>query len=456
MHRAQALAALDHVPGSDPGRRLEALLALGEARGVAGDRAGRREAFARALESARLPRARRRPGAGRDRLLRPHRVVAAGRGGARGACARRSPRRATPTRVRAAILTRLAYLDARVSREQAEPTAREAVALARASGDPDLVIDACYVLHFVVASPESFAERAALTDEMRRARRGGGAARGGGDRPRRRGERRARPGRRGARARTTGRRRRRSRGSARTRRWCGTCSPTTRGSRTSRGASRTPRSGTPRRGSSGGASTIPTRAGVFGAHRVGLARERGRLRDRGAALRAAPRRCAGPPRLDERGRRAGGGRPRARSARRGDASRRSWRAGLAAIPRNLRWVSTLTELAQLCADLGDTSRAGELEALLRAGGFAPRRAPGADLLRRPGEPRSRPPRRTPGAPRRGGRALRGGLLRRRGPRRAPDPGSSPRRARRAPGPPRPPLRRPLPARTFRKGTDLRV
>ena len=38
--------------------------------------------------------------------------------------------------------------------------------------------------------------------------------------------------------------------------------------------------------------------------------------------------------------------------------------GLAAIPRNLRWVSTLTELAQLCADLGDTSRAGELEALL--------------------------------------------------------------------------------------------
>jgi hypothetical protein len=40
--------------------------------------------------------------------------------------------------------------------------------------------------------------------------------------------------------------------------------------------------------------------------------------------------------------------------------------GLDAIPRNVRWVSTLSELAHLCADLGDADRAAELEEPLRS------------------------------------------------------------------------------------------
>jgi tetratricopeptide (TPR) repeat protein len=39
--------------------------------------------------------------------------------------------------------------------------------------------------------------------------------------------------------------------------------------------------------------------------------------------------------------------------------------GIAGIPRNLRWMSTLVELAHCCADLGDADRAGELVEILR-------------------------------------------------------------------------------------------
>jgi tetratricopeptide (TPR) repeat protein len=168
MHRAQALAALDHVPGVDPGRRLEALLALGDARSLAGDRAGRREAFSRALESARL--------LGRSEALARAAIGycdltewAPQDEAARSALGEALASEGLSDAARAAILTRIAYLDIRVSRDLAEAPAREAVELARASGDPDLVVDACYVLHFVISSPDSFAERAALTEEVRQA-----------------------------------------------------------------------------------------------------------------------------------------------------------------------------------------------------------------------------------------------------------------------------------------------
>jgi hypothetical protein len=39
--------------------------------------------------------------------------------------------------------------------------------------------------------------------------------------------------------------------------------------------------------------------------------------------------------------------------------------GFDAVPRNIRWLSTMVEIAHLCADLGDAERAPELEALLR-------------------------------------------------------------------------------------------
>jgi hypothetical protein len=39
-------------------------------------------------------------------------------------------------------------------------------------------------------------------------------------------------------------------------------------------------------------------------------------------------------------------------------------AGFDRLPRNIRWVSTLLELAHLCADLGDRDHAAPLEVLL--------------------------------------------------------------------------------------------
>jgi len=367
MHRAQALAALEHLPGCDPGRRLDALLALGEARGLAGDRAGRRDAFGRALESAR--------GLGRpDALARA----------AIGFCdltewapsdeaARAALREALEVAgddpgLRSAIATRLAYLDIRADLPRVEALAREAVELARASGDADLVIDACYVLHFGIAGPAGFAEREALTEEMRlaapRAERPEEAvialvdvasdriAQGDAEGARRwRAEAEAVAGERpnptmvwhllaydAGLAHLEGRFADMERLNAEARRI-------------------------------GQRIDHPYAAGVYVAHRVGLALERGDFEYVARAFGRAAESGAGA--VDWM---------RAVALRaelalgRVDEVRRRFEAivaaGLEQLPRNIRYVSTLLELGHLCADLRDRERAPEFEALL---------APYADL-----------------------------------------------------------------------------
>jgi DNA-binding winged helix-turn-helix (wHTH) protein/tetratricopeptide (TPR) repeat protein len=362
MHRAQALAALDQVPAPDPGRRLDALLALGEARGIAGDRSGRREAFAQALESAR-------------RLGRHDALVAA----AIGFCdltewspadedARRALREALAAAgaaraPRAAIMTRLAYLDIREARDRAEPLAREAVALAREAGDPDLVIDACYVLHFVIASPESFAEREALTDEMRRAAPGA-------ERPEEAvialvdvaSDRLAQGDAAGARryraeaARVAGER------PNPTMVWHLLAYDAGLAHLEGRFADAERLNAEARL--VGERIDHPYARGVFAAHRVGLARERGdaetvaRLFGRGLTGRqgAADWMAAVVARAE------------AALGRRDDARRRFEevaRLGFDRVPRNIRWLNTILEVAHLCVDLADRERAGPLEELLQ-------------------------------------------------------------------------------------------
>jgi len=65
---------------------------------------------------------------------------------------------------RAALETRRAYRHVRAERDEAQRLAREAVGLARATRDPELVQEALYVLLFSLAGPDQLAERAALRD----------------------------------------------------------------------------------------------------------------------------------------------------------------------------------------------------------------------------------------------------------------------------------------------------
>ena len=67
------------------------------------------------------------------------------------------------------------------------------------------------------------------------------------------------------------------------------------------------------------------------------------------------------------------------------------RRASAVVPRNIRWTGTVVEVANLCADLGDAERAAELAALLEPVAGAARRPRPPRPLRRPGDPRARPP-----------------------------------------------------------------
>jgi DNA-binding winged helix-turn-helix (wHTH) protein len=361
MHRAQALAALEQLPGCDPGRRLDALLALGEARGLAGDRAGRRDAFGRALESARM-------------LRRPDALARAAIGfcdltewapsdeAARAALREALEVAGDDPGLRSALATRLAYLDIRADLPRVEQLAREAVALARASGDPDLVIDACYVLHFGIAGPAGFAERELLTDEMRLA-----AARA--ERPEEAvialvdvaSDRIAQGDAEGA-------RRRRAEAEAvagerpnPTMVWHLLAYDAGLAHLEGRFADAERLNGEARR--VGQRIDHPYAAGVYVAHRVSLARERGDFdyvaRAFGRALEAGTGAVDWMRAVTLRAELALG---------RTDPVRRRFEAileaGLEQVPRNIRWLSTLLELGHLCADLRDRERAAEFEAVL--------------------------------------------------------------------------------------------
>jgi tetratricopeptide (TPR) repeat protein len=160
----------------DPARRLEALLALGNAHRLAGDRARRREAFAGAMQAARtqgrpLDFARAAIGfcdlsewSPRDEEARE----------ALSAALTSLPEDARPERAR--VLTRLAYLSVRESSEEVEAMARVAVELARQLDDPEAFQDAAYVLLFLLAGPDHLAEREELAREAEARARASGTA----------------------------------------------------------------------------------------------------------------------------------------------------------------------------------------------------------------------------------------------------------------------------------------
>jgi DNA-binding winged helix-turn-helix (wHTH) protein/tetratricopeptide (TPR) repeat protein len=165
VHYEQALAALDQFETLDPGRRLETLLALGAAHGLARERDRRRSAYTEAIDVARrlerpVDRARAAIGfcdisewAPKDpealRLLEE--------------AAEELPEEAIAER--AGLLTRLAYLSMRERPERAEPLAREAVATARDVGDDETLQDALYALSFILAGPDHADERTVLAAE---------------------------------------------------------------------------------------------------------------------------------------------------------------------------------------------------------------------------------------------------------------------------------------------------
>ncbi|MFO0687831.1 MAG: hypothetical protein U0900_03935, partial [Myxococcota bacterium] len=158
--------ALDHVGRSRPLDKLEALLRAGEAHALARNPERRRATL---REAAALARALDRPLEQARAAIAycdlsewsPHDPDALPLVDA--ALAALGPGH---PRARAALETRRAYRQVRAARDEAQRLARDAVALARATGDPELVQESLYVLLFSLAGPDQLAERAALREEL--------------------------------------------------------------------------------------------------------------------------------------------------------------------------------------------------------------------------------------------------------------------------------------------------
>jgi DNA-binding winged helix-turn-helix (wHTH) protein len=362
VHQEQALAALAHVEGADPERRLDVLLDLGEDCRLSGERARRREVLAEALAIARS-------------LGRPHDLARAAIAfcdlqdwGVPDDAARAAVEEALAAQdvsagpLRSRLLTRQAYLEIRDAHETARRLARRAVALARSAGDPEALQDALYVLHFSLGGPDFLDERAELVKEIDRAAEG---------------------------SRSPDRALISLLDVASDRLMLGDAA----GARALRA----------RAAEVVGERPSPVMRWHFGVYDTGLALLEGRLdevAERGRdtfrlgqrvdhpyafachnghrALLARDRGDAGgvlaafEPAL--RARRGPGpwvaavvARARLEAGRRADAEA-LWESlaahDFADVPRNLRFQATLVELAHLCADLGDASRAGSLSALL--------------------------------------------------------------------------------------------
>lgn len=165
VHWTQAVAALEHCEAGAPLRRLEALLALGEAHRLAGDRARRRAVFSAAMASAQAlerPLERARAAIGFCDLSEWAPADEEARAELEAALAGLP---AEADALRARVLTRVAYLSVRGAPERALPTARAAVAEARAVSDPLAQQDALYALLFLLAGPDHLEERDALARE---------------------------------------------------------------------------------------------------------------------------------------------------------------------------------------------------------------------------------------------------------------------------------------------------
>jgi DNA-binding winged helix-turn-helix (wHTH) protein/tetratricopeptide (TPR) repeat protein len=165
VHYEQALAALDHSEVVDTQRKLDTLLALGESLRHAGDRERRREAFGRAVALAGeldRPLALARAAIGFCDLTEWAPQDAAGRQALQQALAALGP---GPSPEAARLDARLAYLEVR-NGAAAETAARRAVLRARASGDPTAIVEALYVLQFLIGAPHRFEERNRLQEEL--------------------------------------------------------------------------------------------------------------------------------------------------------------------------------------------------------------------------------------------------------------------------------------------------
>jgi DNA-binding winged helix-turn-helix (wHTH) protein len=362
LHYEQASHAFELVPGCEPGRRLELALARTEAWRHASERSKRREAARAAFELARG-------------LGRPLEMARAAIGlldlqeWAVQDEAARTAMRASLTALgeaggveEASLVTRLAYLNVNAEYETAEDNARHAVALARAAGDPDVLQDALYTLHYALGGPEGLEERAAIAAEI------GGVA-----------ERSKSPDRAvialldvsGDRIEVGDR----------------------AGAHTLRDQARRLAGERPHPGMrwhlevfdtgiallegrldevearAAGALSVGLRAehpfarGCANAHRALLARERGDARGFVEALGPALRARQGPVEWVK----AAVGRAHVALGNHAEAT--ALFESLATrdftdIARNLRWKATLNEIAQLCADLGDDARAETLHAIL--------------------------------------------------------------------------------------------
>ena len=165
LHYEQALAALEHTPGVQRERHLTMLLALGEAHRLSGDRSRRREVLARALDAARElgdHRGFARAAIGFCDMNEWGPRDPEGRAFLEEALQRLRPEHQY---LRARVLTRLAYL-LRLERVRSEPASREAIAIARETGDADSLQEALYALHLTLAGPDCFDERERRVHEM--------------------------------------------------------------------------------------------------------------------------------------------------------------------------------------------------------------------------------------------------------------------------------------------------
>lgn len=167
LHGVQALAALDQLEGSDPELRLATLLELGEASRLSDEPERRRHYLGEALALAR-------------KLDRPEQLAAAAIGlcdltewGIRDNVARAALEEATlrlakpEPELEAKLLTRLGYLDAMFDRAAAEQRLRRAVSTARTLGASDALEEALYALHLVLGGPDGQAERREILSELR-------------------------------------------------------------------------------------------------------------------------------------------------------------------------------------------------------------------------------------------------------------------------------------------------
>jgi DNA-binding winged helix-turn-helix (wHTH) protein len=362
LHYEQASAAFEQLPGCDPLLRLELALARTEAWRLASERSRRRDAARAAFELARAlgrPREMARAATGlldlqewgvRDEEA--HAALSAARAALGDAGGVEEAR----------VVTRLAYLEVRPDHEQAARLGRHAVELARAAGDPDTLQDALYTLHFALGGPDGLDERSTLASEITEvARRSRSADRAvislldvacdhleRGDRE-------------GSRRRSEEARRLAGPRPHPGMRWhlevyeAGLALLEGRLDEVEARALASLSVGT--------RAEHPYARGCANAHRALLARERGDAAGLLSLLAPALRAREGPAEWVK----AVVGRAHAAlgDPREARALFEEIAAGdFAPIPRNLRWIATLAEIAQLAADLADERRAALLRALL--------------------------------------------------------------------------------------------